>query len=69
MATPFYDIFVETVEMFDIAARMAEEEAMSTSCDPLVLDGLVQLTRSCKRLMMESKVRAQDARQEAEVRG
>jgi len=69
MATPFKDIFAETVEMFDIAARMAEEEAASTSCDPLVLDGLVQLTRSCKRLMMETKVRVQDAGQEVEIRG
>jgi hypothetical protein len=60
MTNPFSDIFNEATEMFDISARMASEETERTEYDPVVANSLMDLTRSCKRLMLTAKKRAQE---------
>jgi hypothetical protein len=58
MAASFDDIMLEAAEMVGISARMAEEEMRSTTCDPIVLESLMGLTRACKSLMLQAKRRA-----------
>jgi len=60
MGAVFDAILNETTEMFDIAARMAEEEAMERGREDEVLTGLIELARSCRRLMIEAKKRAEE---------
>jgi hypothetical protein len=62
MPGTFRDIFKVSAEMFDIAARMAEEESADPKCDPIVLESLTELAGSCQRLMMTAKIRAQEDR-------
>ncbi len=59
MERPFDNIMLEAAEMVGISARMAEEEARSMESDPIVLKNLMDLAKSCKRLMLEAKQRGQ----------
>ena len=59
MANSFKEILREASKMFDIAARMAEEEAMEPERREAVMSGLMDLAKSCRGLMMEAKKRAE----------
>jgi len=58
MATPFREIFMQATEMFDLAARTAEAEAESETCDEVVLESLIALAESCKALLVTAKIRS-----------
>ena len=59
MANSFKEILREASEMFNIAARMAEEEALEPERREAIMAGLVELAKSCRGLMMEAKKRAE----------
>ena len=59
MANSFKEILREASEMFNIAARMAEEEALEPKRREVIMAGLVKLAKSCRGLMMEAKKRAE----------
>ena len=60
MANSFKEILWEASEMFDIAARMAEDEALEPERREAIMAGLMELARSCRGLMMEAKKRAEE---------
>jgi len=60
MANSVKEILREASEMFNIAARMAEEEALEPERREAIMAGLVELARSCRGLMMEAKKRAEE---------
>ena len=60
MANSFKEILREVSEMFNIAARMAEEEALEPKRREAIMAGLVGLAKSCRGLMMEAKKRAEE---------
>ena len=60
MANSFKEILRETSEMFNIAARMAEEEALEPKRREAIMAGLVELAKSCRGLMMKAKKRAEE---------
>jgi len=59
MANSFKEILSEASGMFDIAARMAEEEASEPERREVVMAGLMELAKSCRGLMMAAKERAE----------
>ena len=60
MVNSFKEILREASEMFNIAARMAEEEALEPERRKAIMAGLVELAKSCQGLMMEAKKRAEE---------
>ena len=60
MANSFKEILWEASEMFDIAARMAEEEALEPERREAIMAGLVELAKSRRGLMMKAKKRAEE---------
>ena len=60
MANIFKEILREASEMFDIAARMAEDEALEPERREAIMAGLMELAKSCRGLMMEAKKRAEE---------
>ena len=60
MANSFKEILREASEMFDIAARMAEDEALEPERREAIMVGLMELAKSCRGLMMEAKKRAEE---------
>ena len=56
----FKNILSEASEMFDISARMAEEEAREPECREEVMTGLIELTEACRSLMLIAKKRAEE---------
>lgn len=60
MEKSFKDILSESSEMFDIAARMAEDEANEPERREMIMTGLMELAKSCRRLMMTAKDRAEN---------
>ena len=60
MANSFKEILWEASEMFDIAARMAEDEALEPERREAIMAGLMELVRSCRGFMMEAKKRAEE---------
>jgi hypothetical protein len=60
MANSFKDILREASEMFAIAERMAEDEALEPERRETIMKGLIELSKSCRELVITARKRAEE---------
>ncbi len=60
MNHPFFDIYIEAAQMCETACAMLDGELQREDGDPIVLNAMADLTRSCTSFMSVCHGRALD---------